>query len=84
MTATITPVRLTTLVASLLLAYAGAATAAEAMTLLPKKATSTPAQRTAHTPGALLFHFSQEPVPSVGRPSVAHVAISLGSGRAVE
>jgi len=35
----------------------------------------------ANTPGGLLFHFSSEPVQSGGpRPSVAHVAITLGAG----
>ncbi len=37
-----------------------------------------------HTPGALLFSFSHEPVPGGGRPSEAHVAISLGDGRTIE
>lgn len=37
-----------------------------------------------HTPGALLFRFSTEPTPGSGRPSDAHVAISLGDGRTVE
>jgi cell wall-associated NlpC family hydrolase len=36
------------------------------------------------TRGALLFHFSQAPTPGGGRPSQAHVAISLGDGRIVE
>lgn len=36
------------------------------------------------TPGALVFNFSSEPVPGGGRPSQAHVAISLGDGRLVE
>jgi hypothetical protein len=36
------------------------------------------------TPGALLFYFSDEPVPGGGRPSGAHVAISLGDGRTIE
>lgn len=37
-----------------------------------------------NTPGALLFRFSSEPVPGGGRPSSAHVAISLGDGRTIE
>ena len=37
-----------------------------------------------HTPGALLFSFSHEPKPGEGRPSKAHVAISLGDGRTIE
>jgi hypothetical protein len=36
-----------------------------------------------HTRGALLFHFSSSPDGS-GRPSQAHVAISLGDGRTIE
>lgn len=36
------------------------------------------------TPGALLFNFSTEPVAGGGRPSTAHVAISLGDGRTIE
>ena len=36
------------------------------------------------TPGALLFHFSAEPVPGGGRPDEASVALSLGGGRVVE
>jgi cell wall-associated NlpC family hydrolase len=36
------------------------------------------------TKGALLFYFSSEPTPSGGRPSSAHVAISLGDGRTIE
>jgi cell wall-associated NlpC family hydrolase len=37
-----------------------------------------------HTPGALVFNFSSEPVPGGGRPSGAHVAISLGNGQLIE
>ncbi|WP_157979815.1 NlpC/P60 family protein [Kribbella monticola] len=37
-----------------------------------------------HTKGALLFYFSDEPTPGGGRPSRAHVAISLGDGRTIE
>lgn len=36
------------------------------------------------TPGALLFSFDSEPRPGGGRPSGAHVAISLGDGRTIE
>lgn len=36
------------------------------------------------TKGALLFNFSTEPTPGGGRPSSAHVAISLGDGRTIE
>jgi cell wall-associated NlpC family hydrolase len=36
------------------------------------------------TPGALLFYFSDEPTPGGGRPSSAHVAISLGNGQTIE
>lgn len=38
----------------------------------------------ARTPGALLFSFSTEPQPGGGRPSQAHVAISLGNGSTIE
>lgn len=37
-----------------------------------------------HTRGALLFDFSTPPTPGGGRPSTAHVAISLGDGRTIE
>ncbi len=36
------------------------------------------------TKGALLFYFSSEPTPGGGRPSSAHVAVSLGDGRTIE
>jgi cell wall-associated NlpC family hydrolase len=36
------------------------------------------------TPGALLFSFSSDPAAGGGRPSEAHVAISLGDGRTIE
>ncbi len=37
------------------------------------------------TPGALLFHFAEEPQPGLGgEPPVAHVAISLGNGKTIE
>lgn len=41
-------------------------------------------QQAIDTPGALLFTFSNEPVPGGGRPQKAHVAISLGDGRVIE
>ena len=41
-------------------------------------------EQAAHTPGALLFSFSAEPQPGGGRPSSAHVAISLGDGTTIE
>ncbi len=37
-----------------------------------------------HTQGALLFSFSSEPTEGGGRPSAAHVAISLGDGTTIE
>jgi cell wall-associated NlpC family hydrolase len=37
-----------------------------------------------HTPGALLFSFSTAPTAGGGRPSQAHVAISLGDGNTIE
>lgn len=43
-----------------------------------------PVEEAANTPGALLFHFSSEPVPGGGRPNEAHVAFSLGDGTTVE
>ena len=43
-----------------------------------------PVDQAIHTPGALLFSFSTEPTPGGGRPSHAHVAISLGDGRTIE
>lgn len=43
-----------------------------------------PIEQGMNTPGALLFHFSSEPQPGGGRPSQAHVALSLGDGRTVE
>jgi cell wall-associated NlpC family hydrolase len=43
-----------------------------------------PVEQALHTKGALLFYFSREPVPGGGRPSTAHVAISLGDGRTIE
>jgi cell wall-associated NlpC family hydrolase len=43
-----------------------------------------PVEEALHTKGALLFYFSSEPTASGGRPSTAHVAISLGDGRTIE
>ena len=43
-----------------------------------------PPEEAARTPGALLFSFSTEPRPGGGRPSSAHVAISLGDGTTIE
>lgn len=43
-----------------------------------------PIEQGMNTPGALLFHFSSEPQPGGGRPSEAHVALSLGHGQTVE
>ncbi len=39
-----------------------------------------PVDKAAHIKGALIFHFSSEPVPGGGRPSEAHVAFSMGDG----
>lgn len=43
-----------------------------------------PVEQAENTPGALLFHFSEEPTPGGGRPGEAHVALSLGHGKTVE
>jgi cell wall-associated NlpC family hydrolase len=43
-----------------------------------------PVDQAISTPGALLFRFSEEPTPGGGRPTKAHVAISLGDGRTIE
>ena len=43
-----------------------------------------PVEQALQTPGALLFSFSQEPTAGGGRPSQAHVAISLGDGKTIE
>ncbi len=43
-----------------------------------------PVDQAIHTPGALLFNFSTEPTDGGGRPSEAHVAISLGNGKTIE
>jgi hypothetical protein len=51
---------------------------------LKQKGLLIPVEEAKHIPGALVFHFSSEPVPGGGRPDEAHVAISLGDGRTVE
>ena len=51
---------------------------------LKSKGLLIPVEEGMNTPGALLFHFSSEPQPGGGRPSQAHVALSLGEGRTVE
>jgi cell wall-associated NlpC family hydrolase len=43
-----------------------------------------PVDEAVHTPGALLFRFSNEPKPGGLRPSESHVAISLGNGKTIE
>ena len=43
-----------------------------------------PVEEALHTKGALLFYFSSEPTAAGGRPSSAHVAISLGDGKTIE
>ncbi len=51
---------------------------------LKQKGALMPVEQALHTKGALLFYFSREPVEGGGRPSRAHVAISLGDGRTIE
>jgi cell wall-associated NlpC family hydrolase len=51
---------------------------------LKAKGATIPVEQALRTPGALLFSFSSEPTPGGGRPSGAHVAISLGDGRTIE
>jgi cell wall-associated NlpC family hydrolase len=51
---------------------------------LKQQGATIPVAQALQTPGALLFSFSSEPVPGGGRPSHAHVAISLGDGRTIE
>jgi cell wall-associated NlpC family hydrolase len=43
-----------------------------------------PVDQAIDTPGALLFHFDREPTAGGGRPSTAHVAISMGDGTTIE
>jgi cell wall-associated NlpC family hydrolase len=51
---------------------------------LKQQGATIPVAQALQTPGALLFSFSHEPTPGGGRPSQAHVAISLGNGRTIE
>jgi cell wall-associated NlpC family hydrolase len=51
---------------------------------LKQQGATIPVEQALRTPGALLFSFSHEPTPGGGRPSQAHVAISLGDGRTIE
>lgn len=51
---------------------------------LKEKGLLIPIEQGLDTPGALLFHFSEEPALDSGRPSEAHVAISLGDSQTVE
>jgi cell wall-associated NlpC family hydrolase len=51
---------------------------------LKQKDALMPVDEALRTPGALLFSFSEEPQFGGGRPSQAHVAISLGDGRTIE
>ena len=43
-----------------------------------------PVEEAIRTPGALLFSFSSDPRVGGGRPTQAHVAISLGTGETIE
>jgi cell wall-associated NlpC family hydrolase len=51
---------------------------------LKQQGATIPVEQALRTPGALLFSFSSEPTAGGGRPSQAHVAISLGDGRTIE
>jgi cell wall-associated NlpC family hydrolase len=51
---------------------------------LEKQGAIVPVEQAIHTPGALLFSFSSDPSTATGRPSSAHVAISLGNGETIE
>ena len=51
---------------------------------LKEKGMLVPVEQARSIPGALLFSFSSEPQPGGGRPSTAHVAISLGNGNTIE
>jgi cell wall-associated NlpC family hydrolase len=51
---------------------------------LKQQGTTIPVEQALRTPGALLFSFSSEPTAGGGRPSGAHVAISLGNGKTIE
>jgi cell wall-associated NlpC family hydrolase len=50
---------------------------------LAKEGTTMSVEQALKTPGALLFSFSSDPMTG-GRPSAAHVAISLGNGKTIE
>lgn len=51
---------------------------------LQQQGATIPVEQALHTRGALLFDFSSPPTPGGGRPSTAHVAISLGDGHTIE
>jgi cell wall-associated NlpC family hydrolase len=51
---------------------------------LEARGTTMSVEEALQTRGALLFWFSSEPTADGGRPSEAHVAISLGDGRTIE
>ncbi len=51
---------------------------------LQQQGATIPVEQALHTRGALLFDFSTPPTPGGGRPSTAHVAISLGDGHTIE
>jgi cell wall-associated NlpC family hydrolase len=51
---------------------------------LQQQGASLSVEEALHTRGALLFSFSSPPTGGGGRPSQAHVAISLGDGRTIE
>jgi len=51
---------------------------------LQQQGASISVEQALHTRGALLFSFSSPPTGGGGRPSQAHVAISLGDGRTIE
>ncbi|ONI74675.1 hypothetical protein ALI144C_38280 [Actinosynnema sp. ALI-1.44] len=50
---------------------------------LANSGTTMSVEQAMRTPGALLFSFSSDPMKG-GRPSAAHVAISLGNGKTIE
>ncbi len=52
---------------------------------LKEQGATMPVQQALQTPGALLFHFTEEPQPGLGgEPEHAHVAISLGNDKTIE
>ena len=52
---------------------------------LKEQGATMPVEQALRTPGALLFHFTEEPQPGLGsEPAHAHVAISLGNGKTIE